>query len=102
MLLTLVGGFELLTYSRARASTCRVARWILGTVVALFMGTVALNLVFGPSVLRLMTQSANYDFCGPNHGPCEPPILTDHDLYLAMTSFFFETEEPPPRPGPDV
>ncbi|MCU0674796.1 MAG: hypothetical protein MUE69_18660 [Myxococcota bacterium] len=56
MLLTLVGGFELLTYSRARASTCRVARWILGTVVALFMGTVALNLVFGPSVLRLMTQ----------------------------------------------
>jgi hypothetical protein len=34
-------------------------------------------------------------------GPCEPPVLTDHDLFLAMTSFFFETEEPPPRPGPD-
>jgi hypothetical protein len=91
MLLTLVGGFELLTYSRALASTRRVARGILGTVLALFLGTVALNLVFGPSVLRLMTQSANYDFCGPHHGPCEPPVLTDHDLYLSMTSFFFET-----------
>lgn len=102
MLLTLAGGFELLTYSRARSRTRRAARWILGTVVALFLGTVALNLVFGPSVLRLMTQSANYDFCGPHHGTCEPPVLTDHDLYLAMTSFFFETEEPPPRPGPDV
>lgn len=102
MLLTLAGGFALLASSRARSSTLRVAHWILGTVVALFLGTLALNLVFGPSVLRLMTQSTNYDFCGPHHGSCEPPILTDHDLLLAMTSFFFETEEPPPRPGPDV
>ena len=102
MLLTLVAGFQLLARSRARSSTLRVARRILGTVVALFLGTLALNLVFGPSVLRLMIRSTNYDFCGPHHGPCEPPVLTDHDLFLAMTSFFFETEEPPPRPGPDV
>jgi len=102
MLLTLVAGFQLLARSRARSSTLRVARRILGTVVALFLGTLALNLVFGPSVLRLMIRSTNYAFCGPHHGPCEPPVLTDHDLFLAMTSFFFETEEPPPRPGPDV
>jgi len=102
MSIALGAGFALLARSRAQPSTRKLARWALGTVLALFLGTVALNVVFGPRVLRLMIQSTNYDFCGPHHGPCEPPVLTDHDLDLAMTSFFFETEEPPPRPGPDV
>jgi hypothetical protein len=102
MSIALGAGFALLARSRAQPSTCKLARWALGSVLALFLGTVALNVVFGPRVLRVMIQSTNYDFCGPHHGPCEPPVLTDQDLDLAMTSFFFETEEPPPRPGPDV
>ncbi len=101
MFVALGVGFALVEWSRARLGARVLARVVLGLALTLLAGTLALNVAFGPDVTRLMVESTNYDFCGPHHGPCETPILTEDDLNLAKTSFFFETPLPPPLPRPD-